>query len=70
MTAHKFIFCKIAFQPQKAEPPPLKWSSPLVRTALLGHYRYNHWMFGHFMQDNLQAQERGIFMAGDGVSIR
>ena len=33
-----------------------------------GHYRYNHRMFGHFMQDNLSAQERGIFMAGDGVS--
>ena len=25
-------------------------------------------MFGHFMQDNLPAHERGIFMAGDGVS--
>ena len=36
--------------------------------ALPGHYRYNHRMFGHFMQDNLPAHERGIFMAGDGVS--
>lgn len=36
--------------------------------ALPGHYRYNHRMFGHFMQDNLPPQERGIFMAGDGVS--
>jgi len=36
--------------------------------ALPGHHRYNHRMFGHFMQDNLSAQERGIFMAGDGVS--
>ena len=36
--------------------------------ALPGHYRYNHRMFGHFMQDNLSAQERSIFMAGDGVS--
>ena len=25
-------------------------------------------MSGHFMQDNLPAHERGIFMAGDGVS--
>lgn len=37
--------------------------------ALPGHYRYNHRMFGHFMQDKLPAQERGIFMAGDGVSF-
>ncbi len=36
--------------------------------ALPGHYRYNHRMFGHFMQDDLPPQERGIFMAGDGVS--
>ena len=36
--------------------------------ALPGHYRNNHHMFGHFMQDNLPAHERGIFMAGDGVS--
>jgi len=25
-------------------------------------------MFGHFMQDNLPAHKRGIFMVGDGVS--
>ncbi len=36
--------------------------------ALPGHYRYNHRMFGQFMQDDLPPQERGIFMAGDGVS--
>ena len=36
--------------------------------ALPGHYRYNHRMFGHFMQDDLPPWERGIFMAGDGVS--
>ena len=36
--------------------------------ALPGHYRYNHRMFGHFMQDDLPDAERGIFMAGDGVS--
>ncbi|MFP7674566.1 flavin monoamine oxidase family protein [Marivita sp. S0852] len=36
--------------------------------ALPGHYRYNHRMFGHFMQDTLPPHERGIFMAGDGVS--
>ena len=36
--------------------------------ALPGHYRYNHRMFGHFMQDQLAPQHRGIFIAGDGVS--
>ena len=36
--------------------------------ALPGHYRYNWRMFGHFMQDDLPAAERGIFLAGDGVS--
>lgn len=36
--------------------------------ALPGHYRYNFRMFGHFMQDELPPHERGIFMAGDGVS--
>ena len=36
--------------------------------ALPGHYRYNHRMFGHFMQQDLPEQERGIFLAGDDVS--
>ena len=36
--------------------------------ALPGHYRYNHRMYCHFMQDKLPPEERGIFMAGDGVS--
>lgn len=36
--------------------------------ALPGHYRYNYRMFRHFMQDDFPLQERGIFMAGDGVS--
>lgn len=36
--------------------------------ALPGHYRYNHRMFGHFVQSNMPASERGIFLAGDGVS--
>jgi len=35
--------------------------------ALPGHYRYNHRMFCHFMQDGLPADERGIFIAGDDV---
>jgi tryptophan 2-monooxygenase len=36
--------------------------------ALPGHYRYNHRMYGHFMQDALPAAERGIFLAGDDIS--
>lgn len=36
--------------------------------ALPGHYRYNHRMYSHFMQDAFPAAERGIFIAGDDVS--
>ncbi|CCH77094.1 putative Tryptophan monooxygenase [Nostocoides japonicum T1-X7] len=36
--------------------------------ALPGHYRYNHRMYGHFVQKGLPEAERGIFLAGDGVS--
>ena len=36
--------------------------------ALPGHYRYNHRMYSHFMQDDLPAQQKGLFIAGDDVS--
>jgi tryptophan 2-monooxygenase len=36
--------------------------------ALPGHYRYNQRMYAHFMQDDLPAAQRGIFLAGDDVS--
>ncbi|KNG94618.1 flavin monoamine oxidase family protein [Pseudaestuariivita atlantica] len=36
--------------------------------ALPGHYRYTHRMFGHFMQGDMPPVERGIFLAGDGIS--
>jgi len=36
--------------------------------ALPGHYRYNHRMFGHFMQADMPPEQRGIFLAGDGIS--
>ena len=36
--------------------------------ALPGHYRYNERMYGHFVQDTLPQEQRGIFLAGDGVS--
>jgi len=35
--------------------------------ALPGHYRYNHRMYCHFMQDKLPPLERGVFLAGDDV---
>ena len=35
--------------------------------ALPGHYRYNHRMYCHFMQDDLPLEQRGIFLAGDDV---
>ncbi|MEL6196980.1 MAG: amine oxidase, partial [Pseudomonadota bacterium] len=34
-----------------------------------GHYRYNHRMFGHFMQDDLPPVQRGLFLAGDDISF-
>lgn len=37
--------------------------------ALPGHYRYNHRMYTHFMQDGFPDGERGIFIAGDDVSF-
>ncbi len=36
--------------------------------ALPGHYRYNHRMYGHFRQDGLPPEQRGLFLAGDGIS--
>ena len=35
--------------------------------ALPGHYRYNHRMFSHFMQSELTAEQRGLFLAGDDI---
>ncbi|WP_112310509.1 flavin monoamine oxidase family protein [Pseudogemmobacter bohemicus] len=36
--------------------------------ALPGHYRYNLRMYGHFMQADMPQGQRGIFLAGDGIS--
>jgi len=36
--------------------------------ALPGHYRYNRRMYCHFMQQQMPAEQRGIFIAGDDVS--
>lgn len=55
------------------EPITVSWEADpyflgAFKGALPGHYRYNHRMYGHFMQDGLPAAERGIFIAGDDVS--
>jgi lysine 2-monooxygenase len=55
------------------EPITVSWEADpyflgAFKGALPGHYRYNHRMYGHFMQDALPAAERGIFIAGDDVS--
>ena len=56
------------------EPICVSWESDphflgAFKGALAGHYRYNHRMYGHFMQDDLPEAERGIFLAGDDVSF-
>ncbi|MFO1172870.1 MAG: NAD(P)/FAD-dependent oxidoreductase [Hyphomicrobiaceae bacterium] len=55
------------------DPVTVSWESDpnflgAFKGALPGHYRYNHRMYCHFMQDKTSPSERGIFMAGDGVS--
>jgi tryptophan 2-monooxygenase len=37
--------------------------------ALPGHYRYNRRMFCHFVQDDMAPGQRGLFLAGDGISF-
>ncbi len=54
-------------------PITVSWESDenflgAFKGALPGHYRYNHRMYGHFMQDNLPPEQRGLFLAGDGIS--
>jgi monoamine oxidase len=56
------------------EPITISWEADpyflgAFKGALPGHYRYNHRMYGHFMQDKRPAAERGIFIAGDDVSF-
>ncbi|WP_226352234.1 NAD(P)/FAD-dependent oxidoreductase [Pseudonocardia sp. ICBG601] len=55
------------------DPITVTWESDphslgTFKGALPGHYRYNRRMYCHFVQDDLPAAERGIFMAGDDVS--
>jgi tryptophan 2-monooxygenase len=38
------------------------------KANLPGHYRYQRRLYGHFMQDGLPPEQRGIFLAGDDIS--
>lgn len=55
------------------DPITISWESDpnflgAFKGALPGHYRYNHRMYGHFMQDKIPPEQHGIFLAGDDVS--
>ncbi len=55
------------------DPITISWEADpnflgAFKGALPGHYRYNHRMYRHFMQHDLPAHERGLFLAGDDVS--
>lgn len=55
------------------EPITVSWEADpnflgAFKGALPGHYRYNHRMYGHFLQRGLTREQRGMFLAGDDVS--
>lgn len=55
------------------DPISISWEADpfflgAFKGALPGHYRYNQRMYAHFMQADLPAEQRGIFLAGDDVS--
>jgi len=57
----------------KSRPISISWELEenflgAFKGALPGHYRYNYIMYNHFYQSDLPKQERGIFLAGDGIS--
>lgn len=57
----------------RGAPISVSWESDenflgAFKGALPGHYRYNHRIYGHFMQAALPGHQRGLFLAGDGVS--
>lgn len=56
----------------RGNPITVSWESDphflgAFKGALPGHYRYNHRMYGHFVQKHLPDIERGIFLAGDDI---
>ncbi|MFK3942496.1 flavin monoamine oxidase family protein [Pseudomonas monteilii] len=55
------------------DPITISWEADpyflgAFKGALPGHYRYNQRMYAHFMQQDMPAEHRGIFLAGDDVS--
>ena len=44
------------------------WFMGAFKANLPGHYRYQRRLFCHFMQRDLGARGRGVFLAGDDVS--
>ncbi|MBE0508814.1 MAG: FAD-dependent oxidoreductase [Marinospirillum sp.] len=57
----------------RGNPITVSWESDpnflgAFKGALPGHYRYNQRMYSHFMQDQLPAGQRGLFLAGDDIS--
>ena len=56
------------------EPITVSWEREphfmgAFRGNLPGHYRYQQRLFSHFVQDDLPAAQRGIFLAGDDISF-
>jgi monoamine oxidase len=55
------------------EPITISWEADpnflgAFKGALPGHYRYNHRMYAHFLQEGLPPHQRGLHLAGDDVS--
>ncbi|OQN95613.1 hypothetical protein B0A48_18690 [Cryoendolithus antarcticus] len=55
------------------EPITVSWEADrnflgAFKCTLPGHYRYDRRIFTHFMQRDMQARHRGIFVAGDDKS--
>jgi tryptophan 2-monooxygenase len=54
-------------------PITISWESDpnfmgAFKANLPGHYRYQRRLYSHFVQDDLPAHQRGIFLAGDDIS--
>jgi tryptophan 2-monooxygenase len=55
------------------DPVTVSWEAEphfmgAFKANLPGHYRYQHRLFTHFVQDELSARYRGLFLAGDDIS--
>ena len=55
------------------EPLAVSWSADqhflgAFKGALPGHYRYNRLMYSHFIEGQADPRQKGVFLAGDGIS--